>query len=193
MAVTPCAGRRIVKPVDVGQQHQQIGAHHGGDARREAVVVAVADFARRNRVVLVDHRHRAPFEQARDGRARVEIALAFFGVAERDQNLPGADAMAAQRFRPGARQFDLPDGRRGLAVVELEHALRQFEDRAAERDRARRHDQHIALFRVQLRDVGDERGKPRFLDAAGFRVDQQRRTDLDDDAAEVRNGGRFWS
>ena len=51
--------RRGVEPVDVGQQHQQVGAHHGRDARRQPVVVAVADFGGRDRVVLVDDRHGA--------------------------------------------------------------------------------------------------------------------------------------
>ena len=38
------AGRRGVEAVDVGQQHQQVGAHHGGDAGGQPVVVAVADL-----------------------------------------------------------------------------------------------------------------------------------------------------
>ena len=112
--------RLVVEPVDVGQQHQEIGAHHGGDARGEPVVVAVADLGGRDRVVLVDHRHAAPFQQLGDGRARVEIAAALFGVAERDQHLAGGDAVRAERLRPGARQRDLADRGGGLAVLELE-------------------------------------------------------------------------
>ena len=42
-----------------------VGAHHRGDARRQPVIVAVADFARRDRVVLVDDRHGAELEQRR--------------------------------------------------------------------------------------------------------------------------------
>ena len=56
--------RRGVEPVDVGEQHQQVGAHHGGDARRQAVVVAVADLGGRDRVVLVDDRHGAQLAAA---------------------------------------------------------------------------------------------------------------------------------
>ena len=73
--------RRVVEPVDVGEQHQQVGARHGGDARGEPVVVAVADLVGGDGVVLVDHRHAAPFQQLADGRARVEIAAALLGVA----------------------------------------------------------------------------------------------------------------
>ncbi len=58
------ARRLVVEPVDVGEQHQEIGAHHGGDAGGEPVVVAVADLGGGDGVVLVDHRHRAPFQAA---------------------------------------------------------------------------------------------------------------------------------
>ena len=56
-------GRRGVEPVDVGEQHQQVGADHGGDARGEPVVVAVADLAGGDGVVLVDDGHGAQLEQ----------------------------------------------------------------------------------------------------------------------------------
>ena len=95
-------GRRRVEPVDVGQQHEAIGRHHGGDARRQAVVVAVADLGRRHRVVLVDDRHGLEVEQRLDGVARVEIAAALLGVAERQQDLRGDEAARA-RTCPGRR------------------------------------------------------------------------------------------
>ena len=79
--------RRGVEPVDVGEQHQQVGAHHGRDARGQPVIVAIADLGGRDRVVLVDDRHRLHLEQRRDGGARVEIAAALLGVAERHQDL----------------------------------------------------------------------------------------------------------
>ena len=79
------AGRRGVEPVDVGEQHQAVGAHHGGDARRQAVVVAVADLGGRDRVVLVDDGQRAERQQRLDGVARVEVAAALLGVAERQR------------------------------------------------------------------------------------------------------------
>ena len=51
--------RRGVEAVDVGEEHEAIGADHRRDARGEAVVVAVADFGGRHRVVLVDDGHGA--------------------------------------------------------------------------------------------------------------------------------------
>jgi hypothetical protein len=94
--------------------------------------------------------------------------------------------VAAERLRPGAGERDLPDRGRGLAVFQLERAFGQPEHRAAERDRARRHHQELAPLRMQLGDVGHQRGEPRLLDAPGLGIDQQGRSDLDDDPAEVR-------
>ena len=58
---------RGVEAVDVGQQHQAIGAHHRGDAGGQAVVVAVADLGGRHRVVLVDDGDRLQGKQRVDG------------------------------------------------------------------------------------------------------------------------------
>jgi len=60
-----------VQSVDIRQENQAIGAHHLRDACREAVVVAVADLGRRDRVVFVDHRHRPECQQ------RIQRAAAF--------------------------------------------------------------------------------------------------------------------
>ena len=79
----------------VGQQHEKIGAHHRGDARGQAIIVAVTNLAGRHRIVLVDHRHAAPLQQLGDGRARVEIAAALFGVAQCDQHLAGSEFVRA--------------------------------------------------------------------------------------------------
>jgi hypothetical protein len=44
---------------------------------------------------------------------------------------------------------------------------------------------------MQLGDVLRQRGEPFFLRASGIRVDKQRRADLDDDAAKVREARGF--
>ncbi len=58
--------RRIggVEAVDVGQQHQAVGARHLRDARGQPVVVAVADLGGGHGVVLVDDRDRAELAAA---------------------------------------------------------------------------------------------------------------------------------
>ena len=47
-----------VQAVDVGQQHQTISLHHRGYACGEAIIIAITNFGRRHRVILVDHRNR---------------------------------------------------------------------------------------------------------------------------------------
>jgi hypothetical protein len=179
------AGRAVVQPFDIGQEHQEIGAGHGGDARRQPIVVAVTDLVRRHRVVLVDHRHRAPVQQPGNGGAGVEIAAALLGIAEREQHLAGGDPVAPERLGPGARERDLADRRGGLAVFELERSDRKLEPAAAERDRARRDDQEVACLAMQVGDIFDQRGEPRLVERAGLGIDEQGRADLDDDAVEV--------
>ena len=171
-----------VEAVDVGQQHQQVAAHHGGDARRQPVIVAVADFRGGDRVVLVDDGHRLHLQQRRDGGARVEIAAALLGVAERHQDLAGIQALAAELLRPGAGQRDLADGGGGLAFLEPQRALAEAEHGAAERDGARGDDQDLRAGLDQCGNVVDQRAQPVALQPGGA-VDQQGGADLDGDAA----------
>jgi hypothetical protein len=44
---------------------------------------------------------------------------------------------------------------------------------------------------MQLGDVFGKRGEPLFLRTSGIGIDKQRRADLDDDAAEVREARGF--
>ncbi|MCY1300574.1 hypothetical protein D9M70_501460 [compost metagenome] len=126
-----------IEPVDIGEQHQEVGADHGGDAGGEAIIVAIADFGRCDRVVLVDDRHGTELQQLVDGGAGIEITAALLGVAERQQDLASDDRIGREALRPGARQRDLADGGGRLAFFQFERARRHVEHRAAKRDRAR--------------------------------------------------------
>ena len=186
LCVGIAAGRRVIEAVDIGQQDQQIGARHGGDARGEAVIVAVADFVGGDRVVLVDHGHRAPFQQLGDGRARVEIAAALLGVLQaspgsvrrRCRDAPStSDQIRASAICPTAAaawlssSFSVPRGnfsRLRPSAIEPDDTIRTF-----------------AAFLVQFGEIGGERRQPRRPHFAGVGIDQQRRADLDDDAAEI--------
>ena len=185
LALRAVLRRRVVEPVDVGEQHQQVRARHRGDARREAIVVAIADLVGGDGVVLVDHRHAAPFEQLGDRAARVEIAAPLLGVAERQQDLPGRNAVAAERLGPGARERDLPDRGGGLASSSLSGPRGSL---STARPSAIAPDDTTRMSRFSpcsCRDVVGERGQPVLVHAAGRGIDQQRRADLDDDAAEI--------
>jgi hypothetical protein len=161
------------------------GAGHGGNTRGETVVVAVADFIGRNRVVLVDHGHGAPFQQLGNGRTCVEIAPPLLGILQCHENLAGADAVRAQHFRPDPRQRDLAHGGSGLALFQLQRAARQFQPGSSERDRTRRDDQHVAALAMEFREIRGERRQPRRAHFARFLVDQKRGADLDDDTPEI--------
>ena len=150
-------GRGVVEAIDVRQKNQKIGADHGGDASREPVVVAVANFVGRYRIVLVDDRQGAPCQQRIDGGARVEITPPLLGIAKRHQHLTGDDAVARQRLGPGARQCDLPHRGGGLAVLELERTAGKLEHGAAERDSAGGHDQNVALVAMKFGEIRDQR------------------------------------
>ena len=128
-------------------------------------------------------------EQRLDGVARVEIAAALLGVAERQQDLRGDEPARARQLLVGVRQADLADGGRRLALLELERALGQLQGVAAERDGARRHEHDLLALRGERGDVVEQRGEPLGLERAGRPVGQQRRADLDDDALRLRPFG----
>ena len=174
--------RRRVEPVDVGEEDQEVGAHHGGDARRQAIVVAVADLAGRDGVVLVDDGDGAEPEERADGRAGIEVAPPLLGVAEGEQDLPGGEAVALQRLGIGAGERDLPDRGGRLALLETQRPGRQIEDAPAEGDGAGGDDEEVAPAGRERGKVGGERIEPGALQPLA--VDEERRADLDDDAAE---------
>jgi hypothetical protein len=89
-------GRRRVEAVDVGEQHQHVGTDHGGDPRGEAVVVAVADLARRYGVVLVDHGHGPDLEELEHRRAGIEVATPLLRVLGGHEDLARCDAVVAE-------------------------------------------------------------------------------------------------
>ena len=177
--------RRRIKPRDIGEQDQKIGGGHGRDARGEPIIVAIADLARRDRVVLIDDRHGLHVEQTADGGARVQIAAALFRIGKSDEDLAGGDVAIAEHFGPDAGQRDLADGGGRLAVFELQQAGREAEHAAPERNRAGRDDKHIGAARMQRRDIVGEGLKPVAAQSALHGVNEQRRADLDRDAAEL--------
>ncbi len=143
-----------IKPVDVRQQDEPVRLHHAGDARGEAVVVAIADLGRRHRVVLVDDRNAAQLQQRLQRGAGIEIAVALFGVTERQQDLRRDDAFAGQDIGIGLGETHLPRRRRGLAFFELQRTCLQFQRTPPERDGAGGHEQDVLARALQLCHIG---------------------------------------
>ena len=85
---------------------------------------------------------------------------------------------------PDAREGDLPDRRRRLAVFQLQRAFRQAEHAAAKRDRTGGDDENIGPAAMQIGEIADERGEPVAPHVLRVMVDEQRRADFYCDAAE---------
>ena len=113
-----------VEPVDVGEQHQHVGAGHARHLRRQPVVVAVADLVGGHGVVLVDDRHHAEVEQRAEGAARVQVAPAVLAVLERHQHLRGGDAVRREHRLVGLGEADLADRGGGLALLQRQRRRR---------------------------------------------------------------------
>src|SRR5262249_57588000 len=79
----------VVEPVNVGEQDQRAGPDDVGDERREPVIVAEPDLVGGDRVVLVDHRQYAQFEQAAKGALGVAVVRAPHQVVGGKQDLAG--------------------------------------------------------------------------------------------------------
>ena len=71
-----------VQSINVRQQDEALGARHLGHARGESVIISVADFGRRHRIVLVDDGDGTEIEQCIEGGAGIEIAAPILGIVE---------------------------------------------------------------------------------------------------------------
>ncbi len=76
---------------------------------------------------------------------------------------------------------DLADSRRRLALLQLQCALAEAQDGAAERDGPGRHHQHFHAVLGQFGNIVGQRGEPVVLQSFGA-IHEQRRADLDGDA-----------
>ena len=104
----------VVQPVDVGEQHQQVGVDQVRDQRREPVVVAEPDLGGGDRVVLVDDRQHAELEQLGEGLVGVAVVRAPGHVVDGEQHLAGDQAVPGELLGVAVHQQPLADRRRGL-------------------------------------------------------------------------------
>jgi hypothetical protein len=80
-------------------------------------------------------------------------------------------------------QSDLAHGRGGLAQLQLQRTRRELQLTPAQRDGAGGHEHHLLFARAQAQQVFDEAFEPGPIDLSAGLVDEQRRTDFDDDPA----------
>ena len=131
----------------------------------------------------------APERQQRlERRARVQVARALLAVLQRQQHLRHGHVAGFEQLLVGMRQADLADRSCRLALLQAQRSRGQPQVPPTQRDGARGHQHHLLPAAVQAQQVIDQRFQPGAVQAPGPGVDQQRRTDLDDDAP----CGRQW-
>ena len=114
-----------VQALQIGEQHEHGGTDVVGDEGGEAVVVAVADLVAGDGVVLVDDRHRAQRQQARQRAPGMEVLPAVDEVVGHEQGLRRHQAVGAEGGVPAAHQARLAGGRQGLQRRHVGRTLRQ--------------------------------------------------------------------
>ena len=139
----------------------------------EAIVVAVANLGRGDRVILVDDRQCTQSEQGFQRRPGVQIAPAALAVLQSEQDLGDGDLLSLEQLLVGMREANLPHGGGGLALLQAQGALGEAELAAPEGDGTRGHQDDLLPPFPQPQQVLDERFQPAAIDATGFLVHQQ--------------------
>src|SRR5690606_442791 len=170
-----------IKPVNVAQQDEAVSGDHLRNAGGEPVVIAIADFAGGDGIILIDHRESAEREQRAHGAAGVEVAATLLGIAGGEQDLRDADVMDRKDLLIGVRELDLADGGGRLAFLQPERPAFETEHMATHGDGPARDDQHFLAARAHFRDILGKRAQPCMAKPARAAVNEQRRADFDDD------------
>src|SRR5574343_1019006 len=172
----------------VGQNDQRVGFDQVGNQGAQRVVVAELDFVGDHRVVFVDDRHDAEFEQGGQRRAGVQVALAVGQVVVGEQDLGGVQAVLVEGGLVGFDQSGLPDGGGGLLFMNGFRAAApaQALDAAGDGPGGNQYD-----FLALLAEGGDLPGPvaDRSEVQAATVVGDERRADFDDEAFGVGKAG----
>ena len=181
-------GRAVVEGVDVGEQHERVGADQVGHEGREPVVVAEADLVGGDRVVFVDDGHHAEVEQPVEGAQGVGVLAAAHEVFGGEEHLADGDAVGSEGVRVAGHQQALAHARGGLLGGEVAGTLREPERGEPGGDRAGGHQDDLRAGVALVREGVGEVGQGLFRDAA-LDGGQRRRSDLDHDPARPGQHG----
>jgi hypothetical protein len=88
----------VVEAVDVAQDDEQVGVDQVGDQGREVIVIPELDLLDHDGVVFVDDRDDAELQEAQQGVAGMEVAIAVGEVVAGEENL--GDLLAVESRRP---------------------------------------------------------------------------------------------
>src|SRR5574343_240865 len=168
----------------VGQDDQRVGFDQVGDQSAQRVVVAELDFVGDHRVVFVDDRHDAEFEQGSQCRAGVQVALAVGQVVVGEQDLRGVQSVLVEGGLVGLNQAGLADGGGGLLFMNGLWATAPAQALHTAGDGAGGDEHNLTSFAAQRCDLarpGADGGKVETAPVVG----DERRADFDDEAFGV--------
>ena len=111
-------GIACVDAVDVAEQDEQVGRHHGGDEARELVVVGEHQFGDRDGVILVDDGHHTLLQHHLHTVLLIEVMPARAERLLGGEHLPARDAVVAEEFVVFVDEFGLTDSGIKLALID---------------------------------------------------------------------------
>ncbi len=139
-----------------GEQDQQIGREQAGHERGQPVVVAELQLGVGDRVVFVDHRDDAAFEQGEKRLPGVQVPFLVFEIVVGEQHLRDADAVRAQQPVIGGHQLHLPGGGAGLETFQGLGSPGETQHAHAGADRAGADQHDLEAAGVQAGKLGDQ-------------------------------------
>ena len=156
------AGITRIQAIDIGEQHQLLGADRHGHQGGEGVVVAETQLVGGEGVVLVHDRHHAPGQQLFEGAAGVLVAAAGGQVATGEQHLGHGQTADGESVLVESHQAPLAHGGGGLQSHHLAGSPLHAQGRAAESHGTAGHEGDgvtaLASPGQAGRQVGDHRG-----------------------------------
>ena len=133
----------VVKPVDIGEQHQRVGSDQMRDQGRESVVVSEPDLIGGHGVVLIDDRYSVQRPQPVKSAGGVGVLDPLGDVVGGQQHLPDSAVIAGECCTPGVHERHLPDTGGGLLGGQVGGPTGQAERLKSGGDGSRGHDHHI--------------------------------------------------
>lgn len=168
----------VVYAINVGENNKRVGFKDLCGVRGEAIIVAIADFARRHRIIFIDDRQRAEIEQRSKRSARIEISSTVFGVAKRKEQLRDIHIVSSEGVLPSLRQRRLTGCGRSLFLIKTQSFFKA-QPLASKSDGARCDDDDFNAALTQARDIVGHRSEP--IGAHPILSAQNSGPDLDDE------------
>ena len=152
-------GRRIdlrvrrVQPVDIREDHHEVGVDEAGHERRQGIVVAEADLLDGHRVVLVHDGHHGQLQKPVKRIPRVQVGRAVRRVAPGEQHHARQHVPRPEGLGIGRGKGALPHGGRRLQARHVRRALGDAQCLQAAGNGRRRDDDHVPSGRANPRHL----------------------------------------